>query len=60
MQVGGNCYTLSFQSSLIKTFMLMLIDGSPVSLTCMQVPMIKVGRVYYRLLTINYKYVNIN
>ena len=54
MQVGGSCYTLSFQSSLIKTFMLMLIDGSPVSLTCMQVPMIKVGRVYYGLLTINY------
>ena len=54
MQVGGSCYTLSFQSSLIKTFMLMLTDGSPVSLTCMQVPMIKVGRVYYGLLTINY------
>ena len=54
MQVGGSCYTLSFQSSLIKTFMLMLLDGSPVSLTCVQVSIIKVGRVYYRLQTINY------
>lgn len=37
-----------------KTFMLKLIVGSPVSLTCMQEPVTKVGRVSYRLLTINY------
>ena len=45
MQVGRRCYAVLPEFN--KTFMLMLIVGSPVSLTCMQVPVIKVGRIYY-------------
>ena len=52
-QVGRRCYSRVLPE-FIKTFMFMLIVEPPVSLTCMQVPGIKVGRVYYRLLTINY------